>query len=136
LALGLTAEPLVGGISKWASTRDDLLARDAACAAAARAANAFDQHDVCIESVIADMAQVDALRAQMVAAAERALADGALSLIARRRVRFLSARVGEPPLRETARTAGQYERKVARYHRRAALALGRVCRLLASGRGR
>ena len=43
LALGFTTEPLVGGLSKWASTRDDLLARDAACAAADRAANAARQ---------------------------------------------------------------------------------------------
>ena len=47
LALGLTAEPLVGGVSKWASTRDDLLARDAACAAAGRAANAATLRSTC-----------------------------------------------------------------------------------------
>src|SRR5262249_60002194 len=40
LALGLTTEPLVGGVSKWSATRHDLLARDSACAAADRAANA------------------------------------------------------------------------------------------------
>jgi outer membrane protein assembly factor BamB len=136
LALGLTTEPLVGGVSKWASTEDGLLARDAACAAAERAANAADQGDACIESAIADVAQVEALRAQMLEAAEHALGDGDFSVVARRRLRFLSARVGKAPLRESAKTAAHYERRVMRYHRRAARALGRACRLLSSGRGR
>jgi hypothetical protein len=136
LALGLTNEPLVGGVSKWASTRDDLLARDAACAATARAQNAFENETACIDSSIADMAQIDALRAQMVDAADRAVQSRQVSIVDRRRLRALSVRVGTPPQRASFATQAQYERKVVRYHRRAALALGRACHLLSTGRAR
>jgi hypothetical protein len=136
LALGLTDDPLVGGISKWSSTRDDLVARDAACAGADRAQNAFDNEGACIESAAADVAQVDALRAQMVDAADRAVQRRQVSIVDRRRLRALSARAGTPPERASFTTEKQYERKVARYHRRSALALARACRLLSTGRGR
>ena len=72
-ALGLTGEPLVGGVSRWASVRDDLLARDAACAAADRAANARVETVACAEAARADAVQIDALRKQARAAAARAL---------------------------------------------------------------
>jgi hypothetical protein len=128
LALGLTAEPLVGGISKWSSTRDDLLARDAACAAADRAANAVAHRAQCPESAIADLAQVAALRAQMLAAADGAVMHGDLGVRAARRLRRLAAKLRRPPARQTATTA-------ARYHRKAAHALARACRLLSAGDG-
>lgn len=129
--LGLTTEPPVGGVSKWSATRHDLLARDAACAAADRAANAFVQRTACPESAIADLAQVDALRVQMLAAADRAVSKGELGGAIASRLHWLAARVGQPPL-QTAATAARYERRAARYHRRAALGLGRACRLLST----
>ena len=134
LALGLTTEPLIGGVSKWASTRRDLLARDAACAAADRAANAAAYQSVCPESASADLAQVDALRVQMLDAADRAVTDGDLGAAVGRSLQWLAARVGPPPVFQSAATAARYQRKVARYHRKAALGLGRACRLLSSGR--
>jgi len=126
LALGLTTEPLVGGISKWASTRDDLLARDAACAAADRAANAASERTACPDSAIADLTQVDALRAQMLVAVDGAVTAGVLDAGVRRRVRRLAAKVRRPPGRRTGLTA-------TRYHRKAAGVLGRACRLLSAG---
>jgi hypothetical protein len=122
LALALTTEPLVGGVSKWSATRHDLLARDAACAAADRAANAVAHGGDCPESAIADLTQVDALRAQMLDAAERAVAAGELPVGEGRRVRRLAAKVRRLPVRQRATTA-------VRYHRKAAHALGRACRL-------
>ena len=135
LALGLTAEPLVGGVSKWASTRDDLLARDAACAAAGRAANAATLRSTCPESAIADAAQVDALRRQMLDAAARAEDDAAIEVALARRLRWLGARVGEPPVRLSSTPAVRYDSRIARYHRKAARGLGRACRLLTSATG-
>jgi outer membrane protein assembly factor BamB len=125
LALGLTAEPLVGGISKWSSTRDDLLARDAACAAADRAANAVMQRRACPDSTVADLEEVATLRTQMLDASTRAVSQGDLTEGVARRLRRLAAKVRRPPKRQTATTA-------ARYHRKAAHALGRACRLLSS----
>jgi outer membrane protein assembly factor BamB len=133
LALGLTDEPLIGGISKWAATRQDLLARDAACAAADRAANASTEQTVCPESAIADLAQVDALRLQMLDAADRALAGGELGVALVDNLHWLAARVGPPPAREAATTSTRYDRRVARYHHKASQGLGRACRLLSSG---
>jgi outer membrane protein assembly factor BamB len=124
-ALGLTTEPLVGGVSKWAATRHDLLARDAACASADRAANAFAHRSECPESMIADMIQVDALRAQTLDATAQAVSEGGLRDKAARRVRRLAAKVHRLPGRRTAVTA-------ARYQRKAAGVLGRACRLLSS----
>ncbi|MGH7789520.1 MAG: PQQ-binding-like beta-propeller repeat protein [Candidatus Binatia bacterium] len=134
LALGLTTEPLIGGVSKWASTRDDLLARDAACAAADRAANAAATQLSCPAAAVADLTQVEALRQQTSAAAEHALASGILARKPAGRVRQLASRVGDPPV-PAALTPAAYERKVARYHRRAARALGRACRLLSANGG-
>lgn len=123
LALGFATEPLIGGISKWSSTRDDLLARDAACAAADRAANAFAHRAACLPSAIADLDQVDALRAQMLDAAAQAVADGSLRAPIGRRIKRLGSKVRRPTRPPTTVTIG-------RYHRKASRALGRACRLL------
>ena len=130
LALGLTGAPSTGGVSKWASTRDDLLARDAACAAAERAWNAAIHQGTCPESVVADLAQVEALRGQMLDAAERALANGELGDRAIRRVRWLAGRIGPVPPAATNVRGAPSPRLVARYHRKAARALRLACRLL------
>ena len=126
LAIGLTSEPLLGGVSKWGSTRDDLVARDAACAGADRAANAAGQVTACLDSAVADMTQVNALRLQMIEAGGNAAAGGDLDGAVARRLYRIAVKVGRPPFRRTART-------VRRFHRRATLALGRACRLLTSG---
>ncbi|MDX2166684.1 MAG: PQQ-binding-like beta-propeller repeat protein [Deltaproteobacteria bacterium] len=130
LGLGLTTEPLIGGISKWASTRDDLLARYAACAAAASAANADELRTICPDSAIADLEQVDALRRQMLDATDRAEIASAIDVALARRLRWLGTRVGAPPLRSGAALEARYDRRVARYLRKAARGLGRACRLL------
>lgn len=124
-ALGLTTEPLIGGVSKWSSTRDDLLARDAACAAADRAANARLVVDACPESARADAEQVEALRGQMLAAAGRAAGDGDLSIEARRTLRRAAATARHVP-RLDERTS------LARYHRSAQQLLDLACRQLVS----
>jgi hypothetical protein len=123
LALGLTADPLIGGVSKWASTRDDLLARDAACAAADRAANAAELRTTCPESAAADLTQVATLRAQMLSAVDAGVAEGTLDRRVQRRIRRLAAKVRQMPPRQT-------ERTVMRYHRKAAGTLARACRVL------
>jgi outer membrane protein assembly factor BamB len=122
LALGLTADPLVGGVSKWAATRHDLLARDAACAAADRARNAAIHQPMCPESARADLAQIEALHEQMLAAADRAAVDGDLGAATVQRLRRLTAGI-EPRAGSEAN---------ARHYRHAALALRRACRLLSS----
>lgn len=103
-ALGLTSEPLVGGVSKWASIRDDLLARDAACAAADRAANARDEAVTCAESAGADAVQVDALGKQARAATERALAAGALPATTLRDLRRADALLRRVPALDASAT--------------------------------
>lgn len=135
LVLGLTDQPLVGGVSKWASTRDDLLARDAACAAADRAANAARLRLDCPESAIADLAQVDALRRQLLDAATRAEAASAIDAALARRLRWLGARIGAPPARLPNVPPARYDARTERYHRKAARGLGRACRLLSSATG-
>jgi hypothetical protein len=64
-----------------------------------------------------------ALRAQMLDAADHALADGHLGIATGRRLRRLAAKVRRPPVHQTATT-------IARYHRKASRALARACRLL------
>jgi outer membrane protein assembly factor BamB len=120
--LGITSQPLVGGVSKWSSIRDDLLARDAACAAADRSANAAKVGADCPESALADLTQITALRGQMLAAVEQALADGTLGSKTVRKLRRLGG-APDPPARQTTKA-------VVRYHRRATRTLGRACRLL------
>ncbi len=126
LALGFTTEPLLGGVSKWSATRQDLLARDAACAASDRSRNAAAHRKACPDSAIADLGEVDALRTQMLDAAEHAASDGQLGKRDLRRLHRLAAKVRRLPRRQTGTTA-------ARYHGKAAGALGRACRLLSAG---
>jgi len=73
------AGPLVGGIGKYAPRRLDLLVRDAACAAADRAANANAVRGVCPSSASADLVQIRELIEQALGAGNRAMADGDLT---------------------------------------------------------
>jgi hypothetical protein len=52
-----------------------------------------------------------------------------------RRLLWLGARVGEPPVRLSSTPAVRYVTRVARYHRKAARGLRRACRLLTSATG-
>jgi outer membrane protein assembly factor BamB len=72
--IGTSTRPLLGGITKFAAERHDLLMRDAACAAEARAANAYANQALCPESARADARQIRELIAQV-----RENADGALA---------------------------------------------------------
>jgi hypothetical protein len=74
----ITPQP-VGGITKYGAARLDLLARDASCAAADRALNAWLHIDECSDSAQADVTQVLDLIAQARAAGEQAFADGDLT---------------------------------------------------------
>jgi len=87
LALGLTDEPLLGGISKWGPARHDLLMRDAACTAAERGSNAAANGAMCPGSARADGVQMQQLIAQIRnAGAPQALAKGELDEAVWRRV--------------------------------------------------
>lgn len=79
IAFGLTTEPLVSGVSKWKADRLDLLARDAVCAVADRAANAFAYREVCPDSADADVTQIGELLVQARSAGDQAVTDGDLS---------------------------------------------------------
>lgn len=143
LALGLTAEPLVGGVAKWSSTRDDLLARDAACTAADRARNALVHTEICPASAAADLDQVALLRDQMLHATARAVERGELAPALARQLRVLAAATSSPDagalsgagrgpdvgLLRAPRDASDVLAGT-RLLRRAAYALGRACRLL------
>jgi outer membrane protein assembly factor BamB len=74
----ITPQP-VGGITKYGAARLDLLARDASCAAADRALNAWLHIDECSDAAQADAAQILDLIAQARAAGEQAFADGDLT---------------------------------------------------------
>jgi len=123
-ALAAPADQITPNVSKWSATRDDLLARDAACAASDRARNAASHHKECSGSAVADLTQVDALRTQMLDAADHALSGGELDRRDVRRLRRLAAKIRHLPARQTGKTAGRYHAKAA--------ALGRACRLLSS----
>ena len=125
LALGSTTEPLIGGISKWGATRHDLLARDAACAAADRAENALAFQSGCPESARADVDQVGALRDQVATAVAHAVADGDLDRGTGARVARLATQVGISP-------GDDADTYVGRFLRRAESALGEACRLLSA----
>lgn len=86
LAIGITDEPLGGGVSKWGPVRHDLLMRDAACAAAERGRNASVVEELCPDSARADAVQMTQLVAQVRAAAPHALGRGELSASEWRRV--------------------------------------------------
>lgn len=74
--IGTSTRPLLGGITKFAAERHDLLMRDAACAAEARTRNAYDNQSLCPESAHADARQVRELVAQIRENADAALAEG------------------------------------------------------------
>jgi outer membrane protein assembly factor BamB len=71
--------PITGGVGKYAARRLDLIIRDAACAASARALNAFDNAIACPDSGEADIWQIQALIDQSRRSSVRAIADGDLA---------------------------------------------------------
>jgi len=75
-ALGVSPAPIRGGITKFAPDRLDLLVRDAACAAAARADNARVNYTLCPASAEADRVQLTELAAQAEVAVAGAVAAG------------------------------------------------------------
>jgi len=72
-------DPLVGGIGKYAPRRLDLLLRDAACAAADRAANARAVCATCPDAAAADITQIQELILQAMGASDQAIAEGDLT---------------------------------------------------------
>jgi outer membrane protein assembly factor BamB len=74
-----TTAPLVGGVGKYAPRRNDLLARDAACAGYDRIRNARRHRRECPDAAIADLRQVLDLAAEARRAAALAETDGDLS---------------------------------------------------------
>jgi outer membrane protein assembly factor BamB len=71
--------PLTGGVTRYAPKRLDLLIRDAGCAAAARALNAFDNRDTCSDAVAVDIRQIQLLIDQCRSSAPQAIIDGDIS---------------------------------------------------------
>lgn len=76
--LGMT-HPLSGGVGKFGVKRFDLLIRDAACAASARALNAFNNAGPCPDSAEADIRQIQNLINQSRRSSTKAIADGDLT---------------------------------------------------------
>ena len=76
---GLTP-PLTGGVTRYAPKRLDLLIRDAVCAAAARAQNAFSNLGACPDAVAVDIKQIQVLIDQCRNSAPQAVLDGNLTL--------------------------------------------------------
>ncbi len=76
--LGWT-EPITGGVGKYAARRLDLLIRDAACAAAARALNAHSNEGICPASAETDIRQIQGLVDQCRRSSAKAIADGDLT---------------------------------------------------------
>jgi len=74
--LGVSPAPLRGGITKFAPERLDLLVRDAACAAQARAKNANKFKKTCPDALAADATQVQELIDQIQSAGPQAVAAG------------------------------------------------------------
>jgi len=122
--LGLSPEPIRGGITKFAPQRLDLLMRDAACAGAARALNAWEKQELCPDSAAADIVQLRELIAQIRASAGQAIAAGDLTP---RRWKGLDRRLMRAEARLD-RAATQLP--IGRGLRRAATPLRRICRLL------
>jgi outer membrane protein assembly factor BamB len=75
----LSPPPVTGGVGKYKARRIDLLIRDAACAASARALNAFNHAGACPDSEAADIRQIQALIDQSRRSSAQAIADGDLS---------------------------------------------------------
>ena len=72
------AEDVIGGISRYKPVRNDLLARDATCAAGVRARNAATIADSEPASAEQDIRQIQVLIDQSQVALDRAVADGDL----------------------------------------------------------
>lgn len=72
------AADIVGGISRYKPVRNDLLTRDATCAAGVRARNAATIADSAPDSAMADIRQIQVLIDQGRAAIARAVSDGDL----------------------------------------------------------
>ncbi len=72
-------EPVTGGVGKYGPKRLDLLIRDAVCAGAARARNAFANAGTCPDSAAVDIRQIQALIDQSRRSSSKAIADGDLS---------------------------------------------------------
>ena len=70
---------VIGGISRYKPVRNDLLVRDASCAAGVRARNAAAVANSAPLSAMQDIRQIQVLIDQSRAAIERAVADGDLS---------------------------------------------------------
>lgn len=75
----LSTPQLMGGVRKWTPERLDLLIRDAACAASARALNAFNNAVACPASAEADIQQIQTLIDQSRSSSAQAIADGDLA---------------------------------------------------------
>ena len=78
-SLGKT-DPLSGGVGKFGVKRLDLLIRDAACAASARALNAFNNAVSCPDAAEADIRQIRNLINQSRRSSVKAIADGDLTI--------------------------------------------------------
>ena len=74
----MLTEDIIGGISCYKPVRNDLLARDASCAAGVRARNAVTIADSAPASAAQDLRQIEVLIDQSRAAIDRAVADGDL----------------------------------------------------------
>jgi outer membrane protein assembly factor BamB len=72
--------PLTGGITKYAPKRLDLLIRDAVCAAAARARNAYENIGLCPDASITDIYQIQLLFDQCRKSGPQAIIDGDLTV--------------------------------------------------------
>ncbi len=72
------AEDIIGGISRYKPVRNDLLARDATCAAGVRARNAATVADSAPSSAARDIRQIQVLIDQSRRALDRASGDGDL----------------------------------------------------------
>jgi hypothetical protein len=127
--LGLSPAPIRGGITKFVPERLDLLARDAACAAEARARNAGTNASTCADSAHADVIQLRELIAQARAAGTLALADGDLRA---RQASRLERRLRRVADRLAALSPAAAPRILARELTRAARNLTRVCRGLSA----
>jgi len=73
------AEDVIGGISRYEPVRNDLLARDATCAAGVRARNAATIADAAPQSSEQDVRQIRTLIEQAQSALARAVMDGDLA---------------------------------------------------------
>lgn len=82
--IGTSTRPLLGGITKFAAERHDLLMRDAACAAEARATNAYANQSLCPEPARADARQIRELIVQVRENATRAATTSSGTRSARR----------------------------------------------------